>query len=87
MSQRIFITAGDVAALLGFPSAHGFLSRRVVLEDQGFPTRISWCDRPFKWRRSLVESWIAANEALENPAENIDFIDENVVMMMKARVA
>ncbi len=87
-SERVFITAGDVSALLGFHSAYGFQSRREMLEARGFPARISWCDRPFKWRRKAVEDWITASEALDAAiAEGGEFNAENVVMMAKARVA
>lgn len=58
-AERIFITAHDVADMLEFQSAAQFLTRRAALErDQGFPTPVVFCQRPLKWRRTDVQSWL-----------------------------
>jgi len=92
MTKRMFLTAGDVAAMLGFHGPNMFLSRRAALEEMGFPKRIPWCQRPFKWKRSSVEDWIDAADdiasAMATAPDTMPGADpEKVVMMKKARVA
>ena len=60
MQIPAFITSSHVAQLLDLPSAASFLARRGELEDLGFPLPCNWSARPLKWRRELVEGWIAA---------------------------
>jgi hypothetical protein len=57
---RMFLNSAEVAQLLDLPSANSFLAKRSDLEKLGFPLPCSWSARPMKWRRELVEGWIAA---------------------------
>ena len=58
--NRMFLNSAEVAALLDLPSGASFLARRAEIEDRGFPLPCNWSARPLKWRRELVEGWIAA---------------------------
>lgn len=46
-----------VAAALGLPDAHHFLTRRRRLEAKGFPRPLPMT--PLRWSRERVERWIA----------------------------
>lgn len=87
MTERKFLTAGEIAGIMGLQSAESFLARRCKLEPLGFPKPVSWCQRPMRWRATAVHEWIEASEALEAARGNEGFDAENVVMMMKAQVA
>lgn len=56
-----FITASEVAALIGFDSGAAFLRERDRLEnDHDFPLPMPTSRSPMKWRRSQVEGWVQA---------------------------
>lgn len=60
-TDPIFITASEVAALIGFGSGSAFLTRRKDLErDHDFPMPVPTCRAPLKWRREMVQGWIEA---------------------------
>lgn len=57
---RTFITAGDVAEILEYPTPDAFLRRRAELEElHDFPPPAPLQARPLKWRRDAVEHWAA----------------------------
>lgn len=59
MTEPIFITAPDVAALTGYSSAEAFRKDRDRLErDLEFPEPMPTCQRPLKWRRAAVLAWL-----------------------------
>lgn len=59
MSDKPFINARQVAALLAFSGAPAFLRARERLEqDQQFPAPVPTCRRPLKWRRAAVVAWL-----------------------------
>lgn len=54
-----FITADQVADLIGASSGRAFLRKRKSLEDdQGFPLPMPSCQSPLIWRTSQVNSWV-----------------------------
>ncbi len=60
MTGMSFIDTGAVADLL-CTTPEQFLRRRAELEDDhGFPLPMPHWKRPLKWRRDMVEGWIAA---------------------------
>ncbi len=61
MEQPDFITAEDVAQLVGLPSAQAFHNQRVRLTtDHGFPLPMPTAFRPLRWRRVEVLAWVSA---------------------------
>ena len=68
----IFITAADVACLIGMNSAAHFLARRVELEqDEDFPPPLPTCRRPLKWRRDAVTAWVSERGLANAPARQL----------------
>lgn len=58
MTDRVFITSGEVAELLEYDSTNAFLRRRRELEEEhDFPPPVPLLRRGLKWRRSAVEHW------------------------------
>lgn len=56
-----FITASEVARMIGFDSATAFLRERVRLQDDhDFPLPMPTSRNPLKWRRSQVQGWTEA---------------------------
>ena len=56
----IFLTAEELAPLIGLPCAGSFLRRRAMMErDQHFPLPLPHCRRPLLWRRDQVQAWLA----------------------------
>ena len=55
--EPFFIDAGAVAQLLDLPSADAFLSRRALMQTQGFPAPVAFIRRPLKWSRAAVLAW------------------------------
>ena len=56
----IFLTADELAPLIGLPCAGAFLRRRAMMErDQDFPLPLPHCRRPLLWRRDQVQAWLA----------------------------
>lgn len=54
-----FITADEVAELIGASSGRAFLRKRKILEDdQGFPLPMPSCQSPLIWRTSQIKSWV-----------------------------
>jgi|GEM_PF-981767 len=85
-----YVTAAEVAALLGLSGAHAFLARRLDLEDaRGFPPPVPWSRCPLKWRREDVAAWVdglagvpsAALDAFPAPGDAA----RRAVMMQHAR--
>lgn len=88
MSQKPFITAADVADLIGFDSGTSFLAARDRLEhENSFPFPMPTSRRPLKWRRQLVEAWAescgksATDDRAAFAAANFD----NVHLLEEAR--
>ena len=62
MTTRPFLTAAEVAQLLGLPDAAAFLRRRADLEGAaGFPAPMPWTlwRRTRSWRADQVQAWLA----------------------------
>ncbi len=85
--MRDFITASEVAALLGLTDAPAFHRQRDRLEDDhDFPIPMPQCRRPFLWRRDQVQAWIDAQggpKATPQPAPR----GPNVVLLQRAMTA
>jgi predicted DNA-binding transcriptional regulator AlpA len=61
MTTRPFLTAAEVAQLLGLPDAPAFLRRRADLEGAaGFPPPMPWTigRRRMAWRADQVQAWV-----------------------------
>lgn len=53
-----FITANQVAELIGSSSGRAFLRKRAYLEDnQGFPLPMPSCQSPLIWRADQIRGW------------------------------
>lgn len=91
-APRTFVTAGDVAHMMGLTSASAFLTRRAVLEaTRGFPSPVPWSKRPMMWRRDSVQRWVdgmgeVPSAALELFPDRADAARQ-VVMLHQARTA
>lgn len=91
-APRTFVTAGDVAHMMGLTSASAFLTRRAALEaTRGFPSPVPWSKRPMMWRRDSVQRWVDAlgevpSAALELLPDQADAA-RRVVMLHQARTA
>ena len=81
-----FITAPDVAGILGI-SYQSFLRRRAEYEARlGFPTPMPHTSSPLKWRADQVTAWVEAQgrgARTQLPAGAAP----NVVLMAEARRA
>jgi hypothetical protein len=84
---RMFITSAEVADLLELPSSIAFLSRRADLEEQGFPLPCPWTARPMKWRRDLVEAWIATQGHPRAVGQRPQLVVDNPHYMARAATA
>lgn len=88
---RAFISAAEVAHLMGFTSGPALLTRRTALERMGFPSPAPWRRRPLMWRRDSVVRWIEAMG--EVPAAGLALLPDQadaasrVVMLHQARTA
>lgn len=92
MAERTFVTAGDVAHMMGLTSASAFLTRRAALEaTRGFPSPVPWSKRPMMWRRDSVQRWVDGMG--EVPSAALDLLPDRadaarqVVMLHQARTA
>ncbi len=83
----MFLNSAEVAQLLDLPSSVSFLARRAALEDQGFPLPCSWSARPLKWRRELVEGWIAAQGQPRDIGQRPRLVVSNGHYMARAATA
>lgn len=55
-----FVTARQVAAMLGYDSRAGFYRNRHRLEqDHAFPLPLPTSIRNLRWRRDAIECWLA----------------------------
>jgi predicted DNA-binding transcriptional regulator AlpA len=90
--QRPFITADDVAQLVGLVDGAAFLRQRTRLErHHDFPAPMPTSMRPMIWRRSEVVAWVqaqgrpatAARPEFHRPAH----ASGNVVLLEQARRA
>ena len=88
---RAFISAAEVAHLMGFTSGPAFLCRRAALQRMGFPSPAPWRKRPLMWRRDSVVRWIEAMGEVASAALDLlpDQADaaSRVVMLHQARTA
>ncbi len=84
MITQSFITAAQVAQLLELPNAHGFLRQRDDLENRGFPLPCPWSSRPLKWRRELVQGWIAGQGLPRATAQPLRLVGGNAALMARA---
>jgi predicted DNA-binding transcriptional regulator AlpA len=85
--DRIYIGAGEVAALMEFHDAAQFLTRRARLEAMGFPRPVPFCTRPMKWRAADVRAWLdGARFDPEAPPATPDTA-RKVVLLAEARRA
>ena len=88
---RLFLTAAEVAPLIGYASANAFLCARERLEEgEGFPPPIlQRAVVPFRWRRDEVIAWANRPPA---PVEGVprmaaaDLAADRAVMMRMARM-
>lgn len=88
---RLFLTAAEVAPLIGYASASTFLNARERLEeDEGFPTPIlQRAVVPLRWRRDELVAWL---NRLPAPVEGVpgmvaaDLAADRAVMMRMARM-
>ncbi len=87
MIAQSFITAAQVAQLLELPNAHGFLRQRDDLEHRGFPVPCPWSSRPLKWRRELVQAWIANQGLPRATAQPLRLVGGNAALMARAETA
>ena len=56
-----FIDTTEVASLIGFRTVQSFRRNRARLErDEGFPRPMPTSLSPLMWRRTQIESWLAA---------------------------
>lgn len=91
-APRLFVSAAEVAHLLGISSATAFLARRSDLEGRlGFPSPVPWQRRPLLWRRESVERWVdglgeVPSAALQLVPDQADAA-RRVVMLHMARTA
>lgn len=86
MSGPAFITAREVAPLVGYTSPVSFLKDRPRLErDLAFPPPMPTSRRPLRWRRDAVEAW-AEQQGRPEPQITPD-PGGNVVLMQEARTA
>jgi len=90
MTMKPFITADDVAKMIGYDSTATFLRHRDGLEtDRDFPTPMPTSRRPMRWRSDAVAAWLAeqglprAMTAALPPRP----MGKNVVLMELARTA
>jgi hypothetical protein len=71
MTDKLFITAEEIAGLLCLPSAASFLNRRARLEEEDlFPLPMPHSRRPLLWKADEVYAWIEVRgmPALPGPA-------------------
>ncbi len=87
MITRMFLNSAEVAHLLDLPTPASFLARRAALEDQGFPLPCNWSARPMKWRRELVENWIAAQGQPRAIGQRPQLVVANAHYMARAATA
>lgn len=90
MTERTFITAAEVAPLIGMESAQAFLSARQRLEEEeSFPLPMPTCRRPLRWRRDVIEAWVnqvgVPLEARPDQMPNHQALPSNVVLLNMAR--
>ena len=80
-----FVTADQVAELVGFETGAAFLRARDRLERlEDFPPPVPTCLRPMKWRKDAVVAWIeTVGTANQTPAAT----GANVVLFEEARKA
>ena len=66
---RDFITALDVAQMIGLTDAAAFLQKRHHLQaDHAFPLPMPTSARPLRWRADQVEAWVEAQGTPRAPA-------------------
>ena len=81
-----FITAPEVAELIGI-SRYSFLRNRADYERAlGFPAPMPHCQSPLKWRADQVTAWIEA-QGQPGRAQLPAGAGPNVVLMAEARRA
>lgn len=69
MTDRLFITADEVAQLTGYTNGAAFLRDRGRLEDDlEFPDPMPTCARPMRWRRDAVVAWRDMVNPVQRPA-------------------
>lgn len=84
MITQSFITAAQVAQLLELANAWSFLRQRTDLENRGFPLPCPWSSRPLKWRRELVEGWIAVQGLPRALSQPLRLVGGNAALMARA---
>lgn len=58
-AEPIFVTSGQVAALIGFNNGPHFMRHRDRLEhEEDFPLPMPTSGRPLKWRADEVRAWL-----------------------------
>jgi predicted DNA-binding transcriptional regulator AlpA len=68
MTERLFITADEVAELTGYTNGAAFLRDRCRLEDDlEFPDPMPTQRRPMRWRRDAVLAW----RDMVNPVQRV----------------
>tara|TARA_R110000744_G_scaffold30405_1_gene72029 strand:- start:26 stop:277 length:252 start_codon:yes stop_codon:yes gene_type:complete len=81
-----FITANDVAELIGFSDGAAFLLSRQRLErDHDFPTPMPTRQRPLKWRKDAIEAW--CDLQCRAASDTVFVGGPNVVLLEEARRA
>ncbi len=84
MNHPLFITATQLANMLGLDRAATFLRRRATLERETlFPAPMPTTARPLRWRRDEVMAWIERHGRPVAPPPVI--AGDNVVLLDMAR--
>lgn len=88
MTGRLFIDAGDVAAMAGYPSRNAFLADRRRLEDEfGFPRPLAHRRRPLLWRLEAVRQWTAVADRSVDEMQALDLGLRQAAALQRARSA
>ncbi len=83
-----FITARQVAALVGYDSLAAFYRARARLEqDHGFPLPLPTSLRNRRWRRDAVECWLAEQGQPRAETLPIRPMGANIYLLEEARRA
>lgn len=83
-----FLTARQVAAMLGLDSAAAFYRRRARLEDDhAFPLPLPTSLRNMRWRRDLIEAWLAEQGRAKHLPSPSRPEGANIYLLEQARIA
>ena len=83
-----FMTARQVAALVGYENAAAFYRARARLEqDHGFPLPLPTALRNMRWRRDAVECWLAEQGRPRADAIPTRPMGANIYLLEEARRA